>query len=271
MLTIALAGCSARLPARTTSVTAEEVRERLVRAAEKVQTVCFDMDLTVAVTGTGNRRVAMNLTSDVSGLVDNVAAKARTETKATVDLSGGGGRRDTSAVSYVVGDVLYTYTSVAGRGPSWVSTSLPAGSWAEVSQFGREVELLRQGQMTLLGTEKIEDAECYALAIKPDIAKMQDNLKRISGLMQFPKGVEGNLAQLVRSLSAKVWVATDTFLPVRDETELTMLVDSASIGLAPGASFEVKLTAKVRTRFLRYDEPLTIELPAEARGAARTP
>ena len=269
-LALAVAGCAVIRPAGALPVTAEQVRERVLQAAEAVDTVRFEMDMTVAITGSSNRRVEMNLAAGASGLVDNAARKAQTETKATLTLPGGNGTRETTAVSYVVGGVLYTQASGTGRAPSWVSTSLPAGSWAEVSQFGREIELLRQGQITLLGSDQVGDTPCYVLAIKPDTAKMEDSLKQISGLMDLPEGNEADLGQMVRGFSSKVWVATDTFLPLKDETELTMVVDSGSIGLSPGTSFELKLRAQVRTRFYDYNQPLAIELPAEARGARHT-
>ena len=170
-------------------------------------------------------------------------------------------------MSYVVDDVLYAKTSAPGQSERWSSQRLLQQTWEDLNQLGSEIGTLRTAQIELLGSDRLRGVDCYVLKVIPDTNNLRQSLAQLPGLEELPADAQTELDDLIQEFSTKVWVAKATFYLLRDETEITIVLDSDALNLSGTQQIDVTLDTETRTDFTDYNQPLSIELPPEVSGA----
>lgn len=255
-------------------MTAEEIRDAVVEAAGNITTVQYDMDMDMSFSGEMTMPATM---SDIvmSGIVDEVNQEMKMSMTLDLPPEQGG---PMEMEMYVVADVMYQQIPIPGMPAIWGKLELPEEYWEEASVIGRAIELLESAQAELLGTEGVGGTDCYLLKVEPDVEKLWE--KMMQQIAMFGVVEEAMLAmsdleefeEMVESFSVKEWVAKDTFFLMKDETQMTMVMGPEAMNLPLGEEeFEVTMDMEVSTEYWNYNQPVSIELPAEAEEAVEMP
>ena len=197
------------------------------------------------------------LSGTVSGDVDWAKERIKAQLRATPSLYGIA--FPISADMYVVDNYSYTQMTIASVASDWSRTVLPADFWPGADDIRLLGRILQHTQAKSLPDEKVAGTDCFVVQLTPDIAAVQQMLSQqsvISG--EFP-----NLANVINSLSFKVWVAKDTSHFTKIEMALSAHVTPEALGkTANGDALDIALS--VTMRITDFNKPVSIELPAGA-------
>jgi hypothetical protein len=103
------------------------------------------------------------------------------------------------------------------------------------------------------------------LALTPDLDKLQQALLEQPGigeqLAEMP-----DLDSMIQKMTIKIWVAKDTYFLMKAVVAMTLVIDAQAMGMPAGegtATIELSLQMAAHD----YNEPVSVELPAEAATA----
>jgi hypothetical protein len=265
-LLLALAACATI--DQSGELSAEEIRQAVLDAAEGVGTLRFDSAIEVRMRTEGAQSVDMTVSATTEGRIDNRARVMKAEMVSTVELPQGlGGRQQSSVTVYLVDDVLHSRTAAPNKAEQWSSQKLLQRGWDDLSQLGTEMTTLRTAQVELLGTRRLRGVDCYLLGVTPDTTNLRQRLAQVPGLDEVTYDAQAELDDLIQAFSTKWWVAQESFYLLRDETEITIVLDADALNLTDAQQVNATLDAKMQTDFTDYDQPLTIELPPRVSGS----
>jgi hypothetical protein len=264
-LVLALVACASE--GQVQEISADEIRQAVLDAAEEVQTLRFETELTVRMQARGEQDVDLTVSADSNGQIDNLAQVMVSEMTSTVYLPPeAGGNKQSTVTSYVVDGVLYARTTKPDQTEQWSSQRMVDWTWEDLSQLGHEAGTLRTAELELLGSGRLRGVDCYLLEVTPNTDNLRQRLEQLPGLEGLPADEQAALDELIEEFSTKVWVEKDTFHLLRDETEITLNLDSDLLAQSGAQQNDMTLDAEMRTDFTDYDQPLAIELPPEASG-----
>jgi hypothetical protein len=145
---------------------------------------------------------------------------------------------------------------------NWTKTALPMDFWFTQENEQFIDNLLQSTEAESLSDEKVDGVNCYVLKLNPDYAALQEMLEQ-----QVGEGEEApDIASLISNLSIKVWVSKDTSYVTKIEVVLAANIPAEVLGgTAGGEGMTVNLT--VTMEMTDVNEPVSIELPAEAQNA----
>jgi hypothetical protein len=143
---------------------------------------------------------------------------------------------------------------------------LPDDMWDSQSQLSQQIEMLQTAEeVNFLGSAEVNGTDCYLVEIVPGA----EVLRQLLSEFQMPdiEGVDAaklNLGELIKELAIKQWIAKDGYLIMQSETHVIMEISPEDVG-ADVEEFQ-QITADQSAVMLFYDfnEPVSIELPAEA-------
>jgi hypothetical protein len=150
--------------------------------------------------------------------------------------------------------------------PGWTKVEVP---W--VSPLEQIVALLKASEINILQVEEVNGVESYLIKISPDFGKLWDVMMMTAppGMRMDLQAMGMDLEEIVRESSIKQWICRDTFLPVKDQTQMTMVFEMGTEGMKMEMEMEMKMD--ITSRNYRFNDPVTIELPVEAKEAVKMP
>lgn len=241
-------------------LTPEELVERVVEAYGGVITFHVDMEMTRATQSlihgeTIGRSLQMRSYSRVDAINQRMGSMIM---QTTIDPGPG----DTEEVMesememYWVDGLVYVNVPMGpDMAPIWMKKEM---TW--VCSLEQTIALLQVSEIDILGVEEVNGVESYLIKVTPDLAKLWELLGGEMIGQGLPRVRDIDLAAVFQEISMKKWIATDTFLVVKQQYFLTM-------ALLEGMEENMSSI----TRFHRFNQPLTIELPPEAEGAVWGP
>ena len=245
-------------------MSAEEIRQAVLAAAEEVETLRFDTEVKVWLQAKSPQPVDLTVSATTTGKIDNLAQIMESEMTSTVDLPPeAGGRQRTTLTSYVVDDVLYARTTGPDQSEKWSSQRLLEWTWEDLNQLVNATATLRTAEIELLGSDRIRGVDSYLLSVIPNKDDLRQKLGQLPGLEELPADAQVELDDLIKEYSTKIWVDKETFFLLRDETEIIIDLDSDALGLSEAQQVDMTLDVEMRTDFTDYNQPLSIELPPE--------
>lgn len=145
---------------------------------------------------------------------------------------------------YVIGEQVYRECSVIAV--SWgVENRTIEGDWVDATPAGLHLELLESGSLRVAGADTVDGREATVLAGRPSTGAVERYVE------VTPRRLVGG--PVLQQPMVQVWIDNRTALPVK--SVLTFEV----------AEGDTTASAAIRVRYHAYGEPVTVELPDEAR------
>lgn len=270
LTTSLLVGCAEK------ELTQEEI-EQLVAdvliANAEVDTVKFDMNMLTTIEEIGGPKTGeATMVGDGTGAIDNVNKEMQMTINMTMDIPDQG-KQDIPVEYYLVDGWMHIKMSIPEMGEQWMKMRLPEEMWEKQSQIDQQIELLETAkEVNFLGSEDVSGTACYVVEIVPSMEALGKLLSQFEMPdMEGIDPVELNLADLIKEMSIKQWIAEDSYLIMKSQTHVLMEMRPEDIGPS-GEDFE-KITMDQNTMmtFYDYNEPVSIELPEEALEASEVP
>ena len=229
---VLLAGCSLLGPSHTREDRATAALANASDALNGTDTYHFESDMSVVAT-VDDRTERVDV--DLVGGVDVTARELWTNAT----------REGETYESYVLNRTAYR--ECGGPGPWWGKEEVE-GDWSAQTPARRQLELLRSGSLYWNGSTTIDGESAVVLVGEPTSKAFTRYSERRSQPVFGGPNVEG--------AHIRVWLDTETRRPLRTRLR-----------------FEVKqggntATATMTTRFSGYGDPVSVEVPAEAREDA---
>ena len=162
---------------------------------------------------------------------------------------------------YIINGMQYTkITNTAGVSEPWEKYAIPADDfeslWEGKDEVYKQIRFLESSGIESLGSEQVNGVECQVVEVIPSIPSLVQ-LLGVGGIITDTESTEViEPEEYMKDLSAKQWFAKDTYFLMRAEFEWTVQVyESFSL-------FEQK-----KIECSHYNEPVSIELPPEAKEA----
>lgn len=230
-LLVLTAGCASSLADPPTREDRAVARLDDARAAlDAVETYRYDGTARIVATDGGREERAE---FRIDGAVDVAARKERNTVVSAEE----------NRSAYRIGERVYRECSAIAV--SWgVENRTVDGDWVEATPAGRHLELLESGALRVAGGGTVAGRNATVLAGRPSTGAVERYVE------VTPRRLIGG--PQLRQPRVRVWIDNRTARPLR--SVLTFEV----------AGGDASASASIRTRYRDYDEPVTIELPAEA-------
>ena len=247
-------------------------------ASQEVKTCTFDMIMKMnTIIASADSSKVMKIKLDGVFDVDNVAKKMKAVIYIMMEEVGVEVEQATMEL-YVLDNKQYTKFDQPGVPSHWQVEDSSAGTWESMHYWEHHVDLLQQSKIELLGTEKVNDIDCYAMQLSPDMVEFLKMMLAEQQLgQQFSEEEIDIVTTMLSSLfvrfmdiSAKEWIDKDTYLPRKTEMIMDIHIspdEFMELGLIVLAGYEFTLGTNINLVVESYNEPLSIVLPPEAQEA----
>ena len=251
---------------------------KILDAAQEVKTCTFNMIMKInARIECADASKVMRINLDGTFDIDNVAKKMKAVIYITMEELGVELEQATMEL-YVLDNKRYTKFDRPGEPSHWQVEGLSSGTWESMHYWEHHVDLLQKSKIELLGKEKVNDIDCYAMQLSPDMAEFLKMMLAEQQLGQQFSEEEIDIITTALSrffvsfmdLSAKEWIDKDTYLPRKTEMIMDIYIspdEFMELGLVVLAGYEFTLGTNINLVVESYNEPLSIVLPPEAQEA----
>ncbi|MFC1903086.1 hypothetical protein ACFLX4_03360 [Chloroflexota bacterium] len=263
LMTSLLVGCADK---ELTQEDIEQLVNDVLVVNAEVETVKFDMNTTTKMEMIGGPQPdGATMMGNGSGAIDSTNRKMQMIMDMDIDVPGKA-KKSMPMESYLVDGWMHIKVSVEEKGAQWMKVQLPAEMWDSQSQIIQQIEFLETAkEVNFMGIEGVNGTDCYIVEIVPSAEALDEMLSQI----QMPD-IEGadlsqfSFADMIKDMSFKQWIAEDGYLIMKSETHVVMEISPEDVG-ASAEEFQ-KITADQSSVMVFYDynEPVSIELPAEA-------
>jgi hypothetical protein len=235
-------------------------------------TVKLDMDMAMDITVEGGDEAGkMTMVGDGAGVIDMVNKEMQMAMNMSMDIPELG-EQEMGTEVYLVGEWMYTKMDIPEIGEQWIKMKLNEEIWQQESQIAQEIELLKTAvEIDYSGSNAVNGTECYVFEIVPNMEALGDLLSQQALSMGGMDFGQFNLADLIKEMSIKYWIAKDSYQVMKAEITMVMEMHPADVG-ATEADFE-KMTIDLNTGTILYDynQPVSIDLPEAALDAVEMP
>jgi len=273
VLAFALLGC-AEEEETLTSAQIDQVMTGAMNALAEAETYEFDMaaSMTMEVFG-GTEPGTMSLSADGTGVIDRVNREMQMTMDMTMSASEEG-EQEMSMETYIYDEWVYMKMSIPEVGEQWMKTKLTPEMWATQQQIEQAMELLQTAtEVKFLGSEAVDGVNCYVFDIIPDVGKLIEYLSQQQGMQGVDLEDIENLEELFEnmSISTKAWIAEDSLFLTKSTAHMLMDVTPDDVGASSEDFDRATMDLSTVMTVYSYNQPVSIELPAEALEAPEIP
>ncbi len=266
VLAFALLGC-AEEEETLTSEQIDQVWTGAMSALAEAETYEFDMaaSMTMEVFG-GTEPGTMSLSADGTGVIDRVNREMQMTMDMTMSASEEG-EQEMSMETYIVDEWVYMKMSIPEVGEQWMKTKLTPEMWQTQQQIEQTMELLQTAtEVKFLGSEAVDGVQCYVFDIIPDVGKLVEYLSEQQGMQGVDLEDIENLEELFEnmSISTKAWIAEDSLFLTKSTANMLMDMTPDDVGATPEDFDRATMDLSTVMTVYGYNQPVSIELPAEA-------
>lgn len=239
VLLVVLAGCAGFLeepPERDERAVA--ALEGTTAAVDAAGSYRYETDLRIEAAGDGRTE---RLDVRLVGAVDAAAMRMNATTQ--VDGPVGPNVDGRTFETYLVNRTAYQQCT---RPPGfWGVENRTADDWDTLTPAYRQLSLLESGDLRWEGPATVDGRNATLVVGEPTAAALQqyreDGSRPVFGGPEF------------RDVTMSVWIDDETDLPLKTELRFEVVEGDGSA------------TSRMETRFLDYGEPVSVEVPAEAK------
>jgi hypothetical protein len=241
------------------------VNDVLVANAE-VETVKFDMNTTTKMEMIGGPQPeGATMVGEGTGAIDSANREMQLIMDMDVDVPGKE-KQSMPMESYLVDGWMHIKVSVEEKGAQWIKMEFPDDMWDSQSAIGQQIEFLETAEeVNFLGSADVNGTDCYVVEVVPSAEALDKMLSQI----QMPE-IEGadfselSFADMIKEMSFKQWIAEDGYLVMKSETHVEMEIYPEDVGASVDEFQKITADQSAVMVFYDYNEPVSIELPAEA-------
>lgn len=173
---------------------------------------------------------------------------------------------------YGVQGIVYQRAKIHGQPEEWIKMEPTDEEYLNFyytwGMLPWQMNLLKTSSVEVLRNEILEGIDCYVLEVKPDLNQIWDlvsqrNFFLAAGATSI--GRPTTMSDVIKDVSITEWVCKDTFLPVRFDISLRVLLSSQYLEFFPFT--EGYVDSQLQFIYSDYGEPVLITLPSEAQGA----
>ena len=279
VMCFSILACEEKMP------TSEEVIEELVEAHLDVKSYEMEGSAVLSmVLDLPEEEISMGIPMDVDADIDITSAfdAANEEMMMVMDIDmdmAGEATMKMAVEMYLVDGWMYMMVDAPMMSPQWMKTEMSYNELLDemesIDFTETQVEFLKSGQITVTGVEKIEGIDCYVLEIVPDMSKLWELLMQQSQLTggdmmnvptdEFDEMME-NIDDMVKDISAKYWIAKDTYYITQGAVMFKMEITPEAMGM-PDEEGSVAMDITMDMKMFNYNKPVSIVLPPEAENA----
>ncbi len=273
-----LAGCSGKaapspsdLPAsaQKKTPTAAEIAADAIKAAGNITSFNFDMEMFMEFNMSGSGMdLNMKMQQDADGAVNLPEKEMALVMEMAMEMPGAG-NQDMAVEIYTTGGWMYMKADVPGYGDQWTRMELTDEIWDQQSRMAGLDEFLQSAvSVELAGSETIGGVECYILDVNPDMNSLSNWMadQNFAGQSEADLS-ELDIAEMLEGFNIRQWIASDSYLPVRQQIEIQLNI-SEETGDAPAEALNrMVLDLDAVVNYSDYGKPVTIRLPSEALNA----
>jgi outer membrane lipoprotein-sorting protein len=265
VIILACLGCGEKVA----QVNAAQLVDNALEAQVDVESYRLNMEMTIDMDGGfGGEEMEATMSIDASFLIDE--ANKEMEMRMAADMEATGEEAEAAEMKmYLIDNTVYMMMAVPDLGPMWIKQEVPADFWETQATIDQQLELLQDSRVKYLQDEKVEGVDCYVLEITPDLAQLWQTAMQQPWMEEVPMEIP-NLEDMIKKVSVKQWIAKDTLFLTKVNIQITILVTSEAMGM-PEEEGEMSMSIVMDMLAHDYNEPVSIELPAEARNAIEIP
>lgn len=232
-----------------------EIANYAYQSAQEVQTCEFDMTMIINMSvEEAGEVVEVRLVMDSDFALDNEAKAMKAIFIIIAEVPGQPTEQMTMEM-YLLDDILYGRVEAPGEPAGWQREKVPPDVWESMQMIQSQIDMLEGAETNFLGTEEVDGIDCYIL----DIILAEEAF--LEAMLAQPGTESLELEEILMlsglatsmDMSMTQWVARDTYFLKRAEMVLEMDL--------PDFLMKMDMNLNIRS----YNEPITIELPAEAR------
>jgi len=173
---------------------------------------------------------------------------------------------------YLINDQAYIgMMGVPEIGTMWLKSEMPVEYWEQMSQTESQIDLLKTGDVEVIGSEVIGGIDCYVLQLTPDLGQLWQIAMQqaaIGGEEILPDVAEDFFQEMFRSFSVRQWIAKDTYYLIKAEMNMGIESTSETMGLSEEmGEFIMVMDIAMELLVYDYNQPVSIVLPPEAEDA----
>jgi len=258
--------------------TAEQIIDGAIQAQDDIRTYEFEMGMTMDMAGEAEGEAfEATIGMDYSGALDTDNKEMRMTVTASA-VATGEEEAETALEAYIVDGTGYSKTIAPGTEPEWEADEFSEEEWEEtwegivevLSLAAPQLELLEAAEAEVIGSETVKGVDCYVLRLTPNIKQLWDTIMQqatmgFGGGLGLPEFTEEIFNEASYSLSVEQWVAKDTYFLMKVEIDITIELTAEAMQVTEG---EMTVDTALNLLAYNYNQPVSIELPPEAKEAA---
>ncbi len=251
LTTTTFSGCIAN------NATAAQIKANTLQTAEDITSYTFTMDMTSTVT------INQEQTSSTTTSTGTADITTQQLTMQTTIESTGISEATATYTYYLIDNIFYTKTSYSDTN-TWTKIDLTDSNtdwqnqWNNYDQMAMQKQLLENSDVTKLPDQTINGHDCYVLQIDATLEELMNLLSDQLG--STTTQVEQYLSSdYIDDIHIKLYIDKNTQYIIKIYETLTM--DLNMMG------YQMTTNTDITLYFSNYNQPITIELPADAADA----
>ncbi len=275
LLALALLLCSSGAFCQTNGtipgdLNASTLRSLVVDSSAKLESYSFSMEMVqnIDLINLSSGEAQKLYTRSIGFGFTNMTDRALKLVMASLTYEKGDEENSTAVAleEYLLNDTIYIKMD-----GNWTIMKLPAAAaWSQQNTMEQQVNMFKQSDLTLIGSEIVDGQDCYKVRAKMDMGTYAGR-----DTTSYLPMASTNNTDLFRNLTLNVyyWITKDTHLLKKTDVLEVFTLDPQSLGLpATGPeSQEMRIDSTVSMLFGGFNERVNIVLPPEARKAQPSP
>lgn len=243
------------------AITSEQIRGDLVEVSKNVESYSYEMEMYMETSIAGEDSPEI-VKSNRNAYVD--VKNKRMTVSVNIDewTTDKAKSKSTQTEMYILDTMEYLCSHDHGKEGKWVKVEAPNKFDCE-NRLKKHLELLMSSKTTKLEDETLGKIDCYLLTIEPDKEPLWKVIMEQEEEHPLLELLDLNYSDIVKEMDMKVWVAKDTFLPMKCHMQMKAVIEKEIMN----ELFTMTIDVKTAYMYHDYDKLLAIELPVEAKGA----
>jgi hypothetical protein len=255
---------------------AEEIVTAFLDSQQNVETYQLDMDMDMdATVEAEGETFEMNMGIDCTGTMDVTNA----EMKMVMDINmmmPDVGEIEMAEAVYLVDDMMYIGVDmpVSMGGSAWMKSQIPGDMIEGMNQVESLTALVETAEITVLGSEKVNGVDCYAVEVIPDADQLWElvsqQLQLTGDELEIPDTAGDVIRNMYDNISVTYYIDKDTYFLVRSSFDMSLEMTPEDLGYPEEEGLMI-MDIMMDMLMFDYNLPVSIELPPEAEDAIEMP
>lgn len=260
VLSAALIGCVDQ------QVSSRLLIDQIRLANENLKTYELEMDESRAISGTdAGESFTNNVTYHVAVTAD------KKHQKMNIIATGTSDQGEIQSEITIIGNTWY----IKGGDPSnpnmWIKTEMPQTAFEQQDTGAQYLKLLEASDSKVTEPKRINNVDSYGVTLELTPQQKLNILSQQGIISPQILAYALNIEDLIPTMSIKYWYDRQTLLPVKMTSDITVVLNSETVGieLPEGEEMNVSIDIRQETNIVyqHIGKPVSISLSPEAKNA----